>query len=258
MAFVRIDTNRKADINYVVGSSGAGKSYYIKAQLAAEKRLLIFDPDDEYGDLAGIITTTNGKQLAELIKSHATKPLRVRLVRNGVQAFELCNALAFGWTNCTYVAEEIADVTRAGKAPPQWGQVLRRGRKRGIKIFITTQRPAEADKTAFTQATMVRTGLLGNFNDQDAMRRNLDLPIELIKKLAPLDFIECHRNANRQVFIGNAAQDIREEITEKVRSGGGGLALTESGGKGSPSAEKAAKKPTARAIKPKQVIKNEQ
>lgn len=250
MAFVRVDTTRRADINYIVGSSGAGKSFYIKSQIENEKRLLIFDPDDEYGDIKGIVTCTTGKQLTDLIKAHQTKPLKVRLVRNGVLAFELCNAVAFGWTNCTYIAEEIADVTRVGKAPPQWGQVLRRGRKRGIKIFITTQRPAEADKTAFTQATMIRTGLLGNFNDQEAMRRNLDLPIDLIRKLAPLDFIECHRNAQRQVFIGNAVSKIREEITEKVRSGGGGLSLTQQGGKGSPSPAKPSKKPTVRKPKP--------
>lgn len=256
MEFARIDTSRKADINYIVGSSGAGKSFYIKQAVADEKRLLVFDPDDEYGDIPGIITTTNGKQLTELIKAHATKPLKVRLVRNGVDAFELCNALAFAWTNCTYVAEEIADVTRVGKAPPAWGQTLRRGRKRGIRIFITTQRPAEADKTAFTQASMVRTGLLGNIADQDAMRRSLDIPLELLRQLGPLDFIECHRNAKRQVFIGNAAAGIREEITEKVRSGGGGLALTEQGAKSVQTAPKAPKKPNARALKPKQTAGN--
>lgn len=251
MAFVRIDTNRKADINYIVGSTGAGKSYYIKAQIAAEKRLIVFDPDDEYGDIPGIVTVTRGAELTAAIKAaKGGQGLKIRLVRNGVDAFELCNALAFGWTNCTYVAEEIADVTRVGKAPPYWGQTLRRGRKRGIRIFITTQRPAEADKTAFTQASMIRTGLLGNFADQQAMSRSLDLPIDLIRKLGPLDFIECHRNAKRQVFIGNAAQDIREEITEKVRSGGGGLALTEQGAKPVQKVRKTTKKQPATATKP--------
>lgn len=219
MGFVRIDVSRKADINYICGSSGSGKSVFVKSAIAGDQRVIIFDPDDEYGELAGVQTFYSGQQLTEAVKKNRTGPLRARLVKEGVAAFELCCALAFAWTNCTLVCEEIADTTNAGKAPPQWGRVLRRGsRKRAIRIFAVTQRPAEADKTALTQATVVRTGLLGRDNDRRAMAAELDLPLQMIERLAPLDFIECHRNAARQVFAGNAKEGSRADVTAKVRN----------------------------------------
>ena len=228
-AFVRIDVSRKADINYICGSSGSGKSVFVKGAIANDRRVIVFDPDDEYGDTPGIITCYTGTQLTDLLKKHRTTPLRVRLVKEGVQFFELCCALAFAWTNCTLVCEEIADTTNAGKAPPHWGKVLRRGsRKRAIRIFAVTQRPAEADKTALTQATIVRTGLLGREPDRRAMAQELDLPLDMINSLAPLDFIECHRNARRSVFIGNAETGSRVDVTEKMRSK---TPLTDKGGK---------------------------
>ncbi|WP_333609155.1 hypothetical protein [Arsukibacterium sp.] len=216
-AFIRSDTSRRADIRYCCGSTGAGKSSYIKADVAADKRLLVFDPDDEYGDIPGIVSFHDGPALLAALKEHKTKPFKARLVQGGQAAFELCNSLAFAWTNCSYIAEEIADVTRVGKAPQHWGQLLRRGRKRAIKIYMTTQRPSEADKTALTQASIVRTGLLGRHADREALARDMDIPIALMEKLRPLDFIEAHRDAQRRVFVGNAADGTREEITARLR-----------------------------------------
>ena len=201
----------------------------------------MFDPDDEYGDIPGITTFYDGPQFIAAVQAHKTTPFRARLVQGGQAAFELVNAAAFAWTNCAVIAEEIADVTRVGKAPPMWGQLLRRGRKRAIKIYMTTQRPSEADKTALTQATMVRTGLLGRHADREALARDMDIPISLMEKLRPLDFIEAHRNAQRQVFVGNAADGTREEITAKIRG--------ETGLTAPPLTPKAANEAKARAEK---------
>lgn len=218
MAFVRSDTNRKAEIYYICGSSGAGKSHYIKNQINNAPRLVVFDPDDEYGNVQNIVTVTSAAKAIEMMQKNRTSALRVRVVAGGQAVFEALNAAVFAWTNCSYVAEEIADVTRIGKAPPQWGQLLRRGRKRAVKIYAVTQRPSEADKTALTQASMVRTGLLGREADRKALADDMDVPLDLMRKLAPLDFIECHRNAKRQIFAGNAEQGTRVDITQKVRN----------------------------------------
>lgn len=215
--FVRIDTTRRADIRYIVGSSGAGKSFYIKKEIEHDARLLIFDPDDEYNDIPNVETFFDASQFVAAVAEHKTGRFRARLVANGVAAFETVNAVAFAWTNCTVVAEEIADVTTTAKAPPKWGQLLRRGRKRAIKIFCVTQRPSEADKTALTQATMIRTGLLGREPDRRAMAADLDIPNEMLAKLAPLDYVEVYRNAQRTVIAGNAAEGTRADITKQIR-----------------------------------------
>lgn len=217
MSFIRSDTKRKADINYVCGSTGAGKSHWIKEQIANDARLVVFDPDDEYGDVSGIVTMRSPREMLKLLEKHKTSALKVRLVAFGQAAFEAVNAAAFAWTNCTVVCEEIADVTRIGKAPPMWGQLLRRGRKRAIRIFAVTQRPSEADKTALTQASVIRTGLLGREADRKALADDMDINVDYLRKLAPLDFIESHRNAEKSIFIGNAAAGVRQDATEKVR-----------------------------------------
>ncbi|MEZ7525977.1 hypothetical protein QO214_33575, partial [Burkholderia vietnamiensis] len=111
-AFVRIDASRRADIRYIAGSSGAGKSSYIKNELLQFPRIVIFDPDDEYGDLPGVVSFQDAPALIAYLKEHKTGPARARLVAEGQKAFESVCAAAFAWTNCALVAEEIADVTR--------------------------------------------------------------------------------------------------------------------------------------------------
>ncbi|WP_416306205.1 helicase HerA domain-containing protein [Neptunicella sp. SCSIO 80796] len=208
----RIDTSRKADIRYVIGSTGAGKSSYVKKEVAGDKRILIFDPDDEYGDIAGMVTVYNATDLLERVKAAKTSDLRIRLVAEGQKAFEFVCDVAFTWTNCTLIAEELADVTKPSFAPPAWGRVVRRGaRKRNIRIFATTQRPANADKVIFTQATMIRTGLLGNDTDRKTVASEMDIPASEIGALDELDFLEYHKRG-RHLYGGNLKNDIYKKI----------------------------------------------
>lgn len=208
----RIDTSRKADIQYVIGSTGAGKSSYVKKVIAPDKRLIVFDPDDEYEDIPGIFSAMRPAEIVEKLKQNRMGPFKARLVAGGLEAFEFCNAAAFTWTNCTLVAEELADVTKPSYAPPMWARVIRRGaRKRAIKILATTQRPAECDKTIFSQATMIRTGLLGRDADRKSVALEMDISPAEIAALNELDFIEYHKRG-RQIWAGNVQKSIRKQI----------------------------------------------
>jgi DNA helicase HerA-like ATPase len=91
------------------------------------------------------------------------------------------------------VAEETADVTNPGKAPPGWGELVRRGRKREITLYAITQRPAESDKTAFTNASMLHVGNLNRYQDRVYISRELDCAETEIAALKPLDWIERDR-----------------------------------------------------------------
>lgn len=104
-------------------------------------------------------------QLLDRLHRNPKGPLKIAFVGNGRKAFDLWSRAAFAWCNCVAVAEEIADVTTPAKAPDGWGTLLRRGRKRGIKVICVTQRPAEADKTAISQAAVIHTGYLGRDAD---------------------------------------------------------------------------------------------
>lgn len=190
----KVDTTLENNHEYVIGSSGSGKSFYVKSQIEKAGRLIVFDPDDEYSEVKGIQTAFTSKQLLALVKkSGSNGRLKVRYVANGKNHFDFICAVAFMWANCCFVAEEIADVTSPSKASENWGKVVRRGRKRGIKIFAVTQRPAEADKTIFTQVAKIRCGRLDGEGDQKRVANNMQCDVSLIAKLLPLDYIELNR-----------------------------------------------------------------
>ena len=189
----RVDTTLENTHEYVIGGSGSGKSYYVKQQLKKAGRVLIFDPDDEYSELASVVTVHSPKALLAHVKKVGNRKSRIRFVANGKANFDFCCAVAFLWGNCCFVAEEIADVTSPSKASENWGKVVRRGRKRGIKIFAVSQRPSEADKTIFTQVAKIRTGRLDGEGDKRRVAENMQCDVTLISNLLPLDFIEFER-----------------------------------------------------------------
>lgn len=200
----RANTALKAEHEYICGNSGTGKSSHIKLTIEKAKRVIVYDPDDEYSEQRGFIRVSKAADLASLLQQNANAPLKVAFVptRTTVKAFEFFARAAFVWGNCVAVAEEIADVTSAGKAPPNWGTLIRRGRKYGIKILAVTQRPAEADKTILSNAAVIRCCALGRMADRKAIASEIDVNVDLIAKMKPLDFM-VYKRADLSVRAGN-------------------------------------------------------
>ncbi|MCW3173754.1 hypothetical protein [Shewanella subflava] len=213
----RIDTSRKADIRAVCGGSGSGKSSYVKAELKKLKpsRVIIWDPVDEYGELANVRVTCR-RELVDILRRYPHGALKIRFVAEGQSDFEFWAKCAFAWTNAAVVAEETADVTSPSKAPPNWGKLIRRGRARGLApIFALTQRPAESDKTAIGNATLIRVGRMARNADRAMMAKELDIDSRLITALLPLDFIERDMNTNK-VRSGNLTKRKTSDLATKA------------------------------------------
>lgn len=73
-----------------------------------------------------------------------------------LENFETFNRIAWaaldGNKKTFVIIEELADVSPSiGKALPEFGRLLRKGRKFGAELHLTTQRGAEIPKTAYTQ-----------------------------------------------------------------------------------------------------------
>jgi len=200
----RANTALKAEHEYICGNSGTGKSSHVKRAIEKAPRVIVYDPDDEYGDQLGFIRVSKAADLASLLQQNSNKPLKVAFVptRATVKAFEFWARCAFVWGNCAAVAEEIADVTSAGKAPPNWGTLIRRGRKYGIKILAVTQRPAEADKTILSNAAMIHCCALGRMADRKAVAAEMDCDVALIAQMKPLDYI-VYKRADLSLRAGN-------------------------------------------------------
>lgn len=203
----RINTDLKVQHWYVCGGSGTGKSASVKQEIKKQKRVIVYDPDDEY-TAEGLIRFTSAKHLLANLAEFKKKPFKCCFVPNAAsikelnKAFDFFAAVTMAWGDCFAVAEEIADVTGTGKAVNHWGALVRRGRKYNIKIAAVTQRPAEADKTILTQAAIIRCHQLGRINDKKAVAAEMNIALSHINKLRPLDYIEFTR-ADLSVKSGN-------------------------------------------------------
>ncbi|MBR9791227.1 MAG: ATP-binding protein [Gammaproteobacteria bacterium] len=189
----RADTSLKAEHEYICGNSGTGKSSYIKEIMKGYKRIIAFDPDDEYGTMPGFTRIETARELVAKLKAAGSGNFKIAFVGEGKAAFEFWCECVFKVGLCLAIAEEIADVTSPAKAPPAWGKLIRRGRKFGVKICAVTQRPAEADKTILSNAAFIRTFALGRFSDRQAISREIQLSINVMEKMRPLDWIHFAR-----------------------------------------------------------------
>ena len=186
---IEIDTSKKADIKVVTGSSGSGKSAWTKQHpdVKKTKRLIVWDIDDEYGEIPQMKTFYSVPSLAAAIKESPRG--RFRFVGEFAD-FNLFCKVVFAWGACTVIIEELAGVTSPNKAPQGWHTLVSRGRKRGITIFAITQRPAESDKTVMGNASLVHCGRMQRAKDQRYMSDEMNLPLHFIQKLRPLEYVE--------------------------------------------------------------------
>jgi len=186
----------RANILGYIGASGSGKSASLKAGLrqARHARVLIYDPQDEYGHLAGQQTGTVAR-LLELVTAAGRGPFCIRFLpsadlKTAAKQFDAFCRIAYAAGHCAVVAEELAFVTSASHAPPGWSQLNLKGRHRGVTIYGTTQRPAKVDKDFFGNCTRIRCGRLNFANDQKVMADVLGVPVEAIGVLKPLEYFE--------------------------------------------------------------------
>lgn len=146
-------------ILYVVGgASRSGKTAWVKRKIKGAKRVLAWDPEDQWAQEPGFVRVTNGIQLIELLQRKG--PLKVAFVSGGdlAEAFNFWAGVA-QYANryiepLEIIAEELSDVSTPAKAPGNWGILIRRGLKRGSTIYAISQRWQEADKTAIGNASL--------------------------------------------------------------------------------------------------------
>lgn len=93
--------------------------------------------------------------------------------------------------------DELSEFTTAAEAPPEWRRLVKRGRKQGITILAAAQRPAEIDKTIWSNATLVRAGRLSFAADQAVVAAALDVDVNEVRTLGALDYLQRDRNSGQ-------------------------------------------------------------
>lgn len=200
----------QAQIVAIMGSSGSGKSTYIKQQikLAKPKRLIIFDPKSEYGAFAHMHRDclSIAKDLRHAsFKTGFRFPTREEIAAGAKQltpadmlkAFEFCCKAAYQKGDCWIVIDELSLVTKPTNAPAAWSDVTMRGRHEGLTVIAASQRPASVDKNFFGNASIVRTGRLNFDADIKTLANVLNVSYADVRNLAPLHFIQRDMNSGQ-------------------------------------------------------------
>jgi hypothetical protein len=200
---------RDGEAKLVVGSRGSGKTAWALQSVptGANTRLLVWDTVGEWSRLGRCQPVATLAELGRLVIADAKRPGRFKVGYTGpivmyvpkgksvvtVPLFPLFCRLAWVWMRVkpgTLVVEELADVTNPGKAPADWGEIVRKGRHTGSNIIALTQRPTESDTTIAGNADLIHCGRLTRPGDRRLMAEYLDCPVEQVTALQSLHWIE--------------------------------------------------------------------
>lgn len=188
---------------YVAGASRSGKSTWVSQQVAKARRLLVWDyPKGQWGRELGCRPVSDFLALAALVRRSAP-PARIAFCRVSetlAEDFETWCRLAWVYVRAhgaPLVVEELNTVTHPGKAPPAWGIICRMGLGYGSDIYAVSHRPAESDKTALANASVIHCGRMVIPDDEVLMARYLRAPLSDVQALAPLDYLHRDLRTNK-------------------------------------------------------------
>jgi hypothetical protein len=213
----------RAQIEAYIGATGSGKGVSIKRRLAElqPKRLLIWDPRDEYAAHAQPYRTLPSL-IAAWQKAGREGPCRARYVPGPdvklADAFAIVCKVAFACGSLVLLAEELSDVTTPSHAPPAWRQINTQGRHKGLTVLGAAQRPALIDKTFLGNCTRIRCGALVYREDRKAMASALDCREELLADLGSVERPEG--GASIEMLERDRHRRTLEAVTLTVARGG--------------------------------------
>ncbi len=193
-------TERK--IIYAIGAPEQGKSSYVTAALHGESRILAWLPASGDVDHAGCVVRTAAELLAA-IEAAGEGPALIQYVprydlRREFEGFCI-GAMAWGEQGDVAVrVEELADVSNIGKASFHWGRLQRECRHFHLRIFATTQRPQEADKTILGIYSTLAVFWLPDADDRAYVARKTGIPVTELDTLQRLHYIE---SAGRAQYV---------------------------------------------------------
>ena len=198
-------TSNSANIIAVIGASGNGKGLFVKGELARWRGpIIVWSPLERtdqyakviggkaYASVAALVTAIQkGERRVVLVPPREAKTMKVMFDRFCRVAWEL-----EGW--CV-VVEELSRVTMPSWAPPAWKDLSTAGRHQGLRIYGTSQRPAQIDKDFLGNCSEVRCYGLVYGNDAKTMADVLDVRPEHLRNLPKFHYIHRYIAEKRNV-----------------------------------------------------------
>ncbi|MBS7252234.1 MAG: DUF87 domain-containing protein [Candidatus Freyarchaeota archaeon] len=181
---IYIRTGKYAERCVILGKTGSGKTYFCREFLARLNvpRIIVYDIEWEYDCLQPCFVENELYR----IKNYLYQP-RFRLIfqpqTDSIEVFEEVCGLIYSNYDILFVAEEIDTWEKSkGNLTPQFANLIKRGRKRGISVISISQRPAECHKTVIANAEHWFLFKLTYKGDLDWLEENR-IPKEICDKL---------------------------------------------------------------------------
>jgi|TARA_B110000503_G_C7089937_1_gene388943 hypothetical protein len=190
-----INPNTKHENRHAIyiGCSGSGKTQALKQNtyLKKSKRVLLWDIDQDHQAVRFESRAAYARAVASALKSG--KGFRVAYSgADAVANFEWFCRLAWaaldGAKETVVVVEELADVSPSvAKATPEFGRILRKSRKFGGILLMTSQRGQEIPKTAYNQVSVTYVGQQKG-GDIAKVAKDMGLSLDAVAGLQKLNF----------------------------------------------------------------------
>ncbi len=180
------------------GARGTGKTAWCKQALAqcGAKRVMVWDykADSDLADLGRAYA-----RWPEFVAACRAREFVARYIvsqeHDQHQQFAAFCALAWREGNLVMFVDELAEVTKANKAPPEWRKCVNVGRnydggRKALSIIGASQRPSEVDKSFIGNADVVHCGRLGYVSDAKLFAGMWGIDYAELANLPDLDWIE--------------------------------------------------------------------
>lgn len=132
----------------IIGRKGTGKSTKLAEILAAEDRVLIFDPMAEHDFIPN--EADSPAELQDFFKWNRKKAEWAATFVPGEEIdedVEEVSKIVYGRGDLTFAIEEVPLICSPGHLPPALGKLIRTGRHKKIDIYWTAQRAGECSRT---------------------------------------------------------------------------------------------------------------
>ena len=205
------DNNLPAQIEFICGSSGTGKSHLIKQRIAKEREVLVWDAKNEYGDLPGFRSTHNLLEFVQLARQGG----RIAFAAPP-SLFDAYCRVVWARGGCLNIVEELGAVTGTAKARDTWHLICSQGRGYGIRTIGIAQRVAEVDKTLIGNLSLLHVRRLAYVEDQQRMASLLGVSRERVAALTGYHYLE--RNIGTGIVSGSMDKPLPP--AQKLKPGG--------------------------------------
>lgn len=180
------------------GARGTGKTAWVRQTVGKAKppRLMVWDYKHDHAlEGLGSPFTSWAAFVRECKKPKFSARYLVSPDHDPHEQFDAFCALAWREGNVLIVVDELAEVTKANKAPGAWRKVVNVGRsydngKKSIAIIGMSQRPAEVDKSFLGNCDVIHTGRLGDVADARRFAQSWGIDAADLVNLPDLHWVE--------------------------------------------------------------------